>query len=65
MIFCTDVQQIERLQAVAGDAPCHACHTQSSCTERFPKAIEPTASIAGLKKLVGRATVRGSKWGKL
>lgn len=42
-----------RLAAVAGDAGCHACHTQMSCTERCPKHIAPTASIAGLK----RATV--------
>jgi len=60
-----DVQQLERMSAVAGDAGCHACHTQGSCTERCPKAIEPTASIAGLKKLVAKAAIRGSKWGKL
>jgi fumarate reductase iron-sulfur subunit len=60
-----DTQQLERMRAVAGDAGCHACHTQGSCTERCPKAIEPTASIAGLKKLIAKAAVRGSKWGKL
>ena len=54
-----DVQQKERLLAVAGDAGCHACHTQGSCNERCPKQIEPTAGIAGLKKLVARAAVRG------
>ena len=53
------------MRAVAGDAGCHACHTQGSCTERCPKAIEPTASIAGLKKLVAKAAVRGSRWDKL
>ena len=54
-----DVQQKERLLAVAGDAGCHACHTQGTCNERCPKQIEPTAGIAGLKKLVARAAVRG------
>ncbi len=54
-----DVQQTERLRAVAGDAGCHACHTQGSCTERCPKQLEPTISIAGLKRRVGRAAVRG------
>lgn len=49
----------ERLQAVAGDAGCHACHSQMSCTERCPKGIAPTASIAGLK----RATL-GLAWRK-
>ena len=54
-----DTQQRERLQAVAGDAGCHACHTLGSCSERCPKRIEPTAGIAGLKRLAARAAVRG------
>ena len=48
-----------QLQAVAGDAGCHACHTQGSCSERCPKQIQPTAGIAGLKRLAARAAVRG------
>jgi fumarate reductase iron-sulfur subunit len=40
----------ERLQAVAGDAGCHACHTQMSCSERCPKKLAPTTAIAGLKQ---------------
>jgi fumarate reductase iron-sulfur subunit len=54
-----DVRGNERLRAVAGDAGCHACHTQGSCTERCPKQIAPTAGIAGLKRLVARAAVKG------
>lgn len=54
-----DVQRSERLRAVAGDAGCHSCHTQGSCTERCPKQIEPTKAIAGLKRLVARAAVKG------
>lgn len=54
-----DVQQQERLRAVAGDAGCHACHTQGSCTERCPKQIAPTAGIAGLKIRVAKAAIRG------
>ncbi len=54
-----DTAGAERLRAVAGDAGCHACHTQGSCSERCPKGIEPTAGIAGLKRLVARAAVRG------
>ena len=54
-----DVQQKERLLAVSGDAGCHACHTQGSCSERCPKQIEPTAGIAGLKRLAARAAVMG------
>jgi fumarate reductase iron-sulfur subunit len=54
-----DVAQHERLEAVAGDAGCHACHTQGSCTERCPKHIAPTAGIAGLKRATARAAMRG------
>jgi fumarate reductase iron-sulfur subunit len=54
-----DVQQTERLRAVAGDAGCHACHTQGSCTERCPKQLAPTLAIAGLKRTVAKAAVRG------
>jgi fumarate reductase iron-sulfur subunit len=60
-----DTTQLERLRAVAGDAGCHVCHTQGECSERCPKVLEPTAGIAGLKKLAGRAAMKGSKWGKL
>ena len=54
-----DTAQKARLKAVAGDAGCHACHTQGSCNERCPKQIEPTAGIAGLKRLAARAAIRG------
>ena len=54
-----DVQQRERLRAVAGDAGCHSCHTQGSCTEHCPKHLTPTLSIAGLKRVVGKAAIRG------
>ena len=49
----------ERLAAVAGDAGCHACHTHLSCSERCPKQIAPTASIAGLKRAVAIAAWKG------
>jgi len=54
-----DNQTMERLRAVAGDAGCHACHTHMSCTERCPKHISPTSSIAGLKREVMKATLKG------
>jgi fumarate reductase iron-sulfur subunit len=47
-----DVSNAERLDAVAGDAGCHACHTHMSCTERCPMGLSPTAGIAGLKREV-------------
>ncbi len=54
-----DAANRERLRAVAGDAGCHACHTHMSCTERCPKQISPTAGIAGLKRAVAGAALRG------
>ena len=54
-----DAAQGERLRAVAGDAGCLSCHTHLSCTERCPKALSPTAGIAGLKRATLGAALRG------
>jgi fumarate reductase iron-sulfur subunit len=54
-----DTDNRARLAAVAGDAGCHACHTHMSCSERCPKAISPTAAIAGLKRAAAAAALRG------
>ena len=54
-----DSAKLERLRAVAGDAGCHSCHSHMSCTERCPKHLSPTASIAGLKREVLKAVIRG------
>ncbi|HVG05564.1 MAG TPA: 2Fe-2S iron-sulfur cluster-binding protein [Burkholderiaceae bacterium] len=54
-----DGARLERLRAVAGDAGCQSCHTHISCTERCPKHISPTASIAGLKRATAGAVLRG------
>ena len=49
----------ERLASVAGDAGCHACHTQGQCTERCPTRLSPTGAIAGLKRATTLAALRG------
>ena len=54
-----DTATTERLRAVAGDAGCHACHTHMSCTQHCPKQLSPTASIAGLKRAVAKAAMKG------
>ena len=54
-----DTSQADRLRAVAGDAGSLACHSHLSCTERCPKGISPTAGIAGLKRAVARAALKG------
>ena len=40
--------------AAAADGGCHACHTHGSCVETCPVGLNPTASIAGLKRGVLR-----------
>ncbi len=55
-----DSLKAERLRAVAGDAGCHSCHTHMSCTERCPKHLSPTAGIAGLKREIAIAVLKGS-----
>ena len=47
------------LAAVAVDAGCHACHSHQSCTDFCPVELDPTASIAGLKRSTVFAALRG------
>jgi len=54
-----DGDRTGRLGAVSGDAGCHACHTQQTCTLRCPKHLTPTDSIAGLKRASLLAALRG------
>ena len=54
-----DSGNTERLAAVAADGGCHACHSHQSCQEHCPLALNPTASIAGLKRASARAYLRG------
>jgi fumarate reductase iron-sulfur subunit len=54
-----DAGNAARLDAVAGDAGCHDCHSHQSCREHCPKSLNPTASIAGLKRATLRAAWKG------
>jgi fumarate reductase iron-sulfur subunit len=54
-----DGGRARHLAAIAGDAGCHACHSQQSCTEHCPKQLDPAQSIAGLKRLTLMAALRG------
>ncbi|MDH3475191.1 MAG: 2Fe-2S iron-sulfur cluster-binding protein [Rhodospirillales bacterium] len=49
----------ERLRAVSGDAGCHACHSHQSCMTYCPNALNPTAAIAGLKRMTVKAALKG------
>jgi fumarate reductase iron-sulfur subunit len=54
-----DAGNPERLEAVAASGGCHACHSHQSCQEQCPQALNPTASIAGLKRRTMRAYLKG------
>ena len=49
----------QRLQAVMGDSGCANCHSHQSCAELCPNGLNPTASIAGLKRLSLATLLRG------
>lgn len=48
-----------RLTLVAGDNGCLGCHSQQGCQEHCPKDLSPTAAIAGLKRAVAVAALKG------
>ena len=56
-----DGARAERMDAVAGDAGCHSCHSTQSCTERCPKNLDPSSAIAGLKRTLFWDTLLGRR----
>ena len=54
-----DTGNRQRLAAVAATGGCHACHSHQSCQQHCPNALNPTASIAGLKRHTMQAYLRG------
>lgn len=48
-----------RLLAAASNGGCHNCHSHQSCEQLCPKQLNPTASIAGLKRRTMQAYIRG------
>jgi fumarate reductase iron-sulfur subunit len=49
----------ERLAAIAADGGCYTCHSHQSCQEHCPVGLNPTASIAGLKRRAAAAYLKG------
>ncbi len=48
----------ERLQAVSAVGGCLSCHSQQGCASYCPNELNPTASIAGLKKMAAGAFMK-------
>ncbi|MDR3521607.1 MAG: 2Fe-2S iron-sulfur cluster-binding protein [Acidocella sp.] len=54
-----DADHAGRLAAVSADGGCHNCHSHQSCQAHCPQSLNPTRSIAGLKRLSTQAYLRG------
>lgn len=54
-----DAGNAARFTAIAAAGGCHACHSHQSCQELCPQALNPTASIAGLKRRTMAAYIKG------
>jgi len=54
-----DGGQIERLTAISQAGGCQSCHSQQGCTSHCPNTLNPTHSIAGLKRAAAMAVLKG------
>jgi fumarate reductase iron-sulfur subunit len=54
-----DAGNLKRLAAAASSGGCHNCHSHQSCEQLCPQGLNPTASIAGLKRRTMQAYIRG------
>jgi|TARA_B100001964_G_scaffold107287_1_gene119877 fumarate reductase iron-sulfur subunit len=54
-----DNDRMGHLAAVAVAGGCHGCHSMGSCASHCPNSLNPTASIAGLKREVTKAILKG------
>lgn len=54
-----DGGNIERLRAVSREGGCQSCHSQQGCSHYCPNTLNPTQSIAGLKRAAAVAVLKG------
>lgn len=50
-----------RLSAVSSEGGCHNCHSQQGCSNYCPNSLNPTRSIAGLKRMAVKAALKGNR----
>jgi fumarate reductase iron-sulfur subunit len=55
-----DAGNKDRMIAVTAKGGCTSCHTHQSCEQHCPKGLNPTASIAGLKRRAMADFIRGA-----
>ncbi len=49
----------ERLKAVSSEGGCQSCHSQQGCSHFCPNTLNPTLSIAGLKRTAAFSVLKG------
>lgn len=54
-----DGSYVERIKAVSAEDGCLNCHSQQGCAKFCPYDLNPTRSIAGLKRAAATATLKG------
>ena len=54
-----DADKAGLLRAVSESGGCHSCHSHGSCVEHCPVGLNPTAGIAGLKRMTLVALMKG------
>ena len=54
-----DAKRPNRLKTIAQSGGCTSCHSQANCSRHCPVELDPSASIAGLKKAVFKAALKG------
>ena len=54
-----DGGQNQRIRAISEPGGCQSCHSQQGCTAHCPNELNPTRSIAGLKKAAFKAVLKG------
>lgn len=55
-----DADKAGLLRAVSESGGCHSCHSHGSCVEHCPVGLNPTAGIAGLKRMTLAALMKGA-----
>jgi len=53
-----DSNRAARLRAVSANGGCMSCHSQQGCAAHCPNELNPTRSIAGLKRMAAGAFMR-------
>lgn len=56
-----DAGYVKRQEAVSAGGGCFNCHSHQSCMTYCPNELNPTASIAGLKRLSAMSFLMGGK----